>query len=121
MAASATPAAPFVLAALLVQLLAPPRVDAAAPSCSTVYDTLMPCLGYVESGGTVPPSCCAGIKQLVSGARTTPDRRAICACLKDLAKAAPAPYIGRAEGLPDRCGVQLGYKLSPDMDCNSIK
>jgi hypothetical protein len=117
MAATSRPAALFVLAALLLQV-APPRA-AAAQSCPTVYDTLMPCLGYVESGGAVPPECCAGIKQVVSDARTAPDRRAICACLKELAPVAPAPYISRAVGLPDRCGVSLGYKLSPDMDCSS--
>jgi hypothetical protein len=52
MAATARPAALFILAVLL---LAPPRA-AAAQSCPTVYGTLMPCLGYVESGGAVPQS-----------------------------------------------------------------
>lgn len=121
MAAPATPAALFVLAALLtVHQLAPPRAAAAVPPCSTVYETLMPCLGYVESGGTVPAACCAVVKQVASAARAQPGRRAICGCLKELARAAPvSSYIDRAVGLPDRCGVQLGFKLSPYMDCNA--
>ncbi|XP_034584393.1 non-specific lipid-transfer protein 1 isoform X2 [Setaria viridis] len=108
------------VAAALALLLAAPRPAGAALSCSTVYNTLMPCLGYVQSGGTVPRACCSGIQRLVSGARTTPDRRAICTCLKNVAAgAAGGPYISRAAGLPGRCGVPLPYKLSPNMNCNS--
>ncbi|CAN6359729.1 unnamed protein product [Urochloa humidicola] len=120
--ALATPPVVAVAAALLLLLLAAaPRPVGAALSCSTVYNTLMPCLGYVQSGGTVPRACCSGISSLVSGARTTPDRRAICTCLKNVAAgAAGGPYISRAAGLPGRCGVPLPYKLSPNMNCNSI-
>ncbi|CAN6337296.1 unnamed protein product [Urochloa humidicola] len=124
MAASASSSrralAPLVAAVLLLAAAAA-RPAEAALSCSTVYNTLMPCLGYVQSGGTVPRACCSGIQSLVSGARTTPDRRAICTCLKDVAAgAAGGPYISRAAGLPGRCGVPLPYKLSPNMNCDSI-
>ncbi|RLN27531.1 non-specific lipid-transfer protein 1-like [Panicum miliaceum] len=97
-----------------------PRPAVAALSCSTVYNTLVPCLGYVQSGGAVPRACCSGIQSLLSEARTTPDRRAICTCLKNVAAgAAGGPYISPAAGLPGRCGVSLPYKLSPNMNCNS--
>ena len=112
------PALLLVASALALALAARPA--GAALSCSTVYNTLMPCLGYVQSGGAVPQACCSGIQSLLSVARTTPDRRAICTCLKNVAAgAAGGPYISRAAGLPGRCGVSLPYKLSPNMNCNS--
>ncbi|TVU32595.1 hypothetical protein EJB05_24332, partial [Eragrostis curvula] len=123
-AAAMSRRAPLAVTAVLTVLLvlttpAPPRAEAAL-SCSTVYNTLMPCLPYVQSGGTVARACCSGIQRLFSGASTTPDRRAICTCLKDVAAgAAGGPYISRAAGLPGRCGVPLPYKLSPNMNCNS--
>lgn len=121
---SRTLAPALLLVALLVLAPLPPRtgvvVARAALSCSTVYNTLMPCLGYVQSGGVVPRECCTGIQRLVSAARTTPDRRAVCTCLKDVAAgAAGGPYISRAAGLPGRCGVPLPFKISPNVNCNS--
>ncbi|GJM90852.1 hypothetical protein PR202_ga07172 [Eleusine coracana subsp. coracana] len=107
-------------ALLLVLAPAPPQASAAL-SCSTVYNTLMPCLGYVQSGGGVPRACCSGIQSLLAAARDRSDRRAICTCLKDVAAgAAGGPYISRAAGLPGRCGVTLPYKLGPNMNCNAI-
>ncbi|KAL6610381.1 hypothetical protein ACP70R_040350 [Stipagrostis hirtigluma subsp. patula] len=107
-----------ILAAAL--LVPAPRAEAAL-SCSTVYNTLMPCLAYVQSGGAVPRACCAGIRIIVSRAHATADRRAVCTCLKDVAAgAAGGPYISRAAGLPGRCGVPVPFKISPNVNCNSI-
>ncbi|XP_037440239.1 non-specific lipid-transfer protein 1-like isoform X1 [Triticum dicoccoides] len=116
--ARAVAPAVLLVAALLVALA--PRGASAALSCSTVYNELMPCLGYVQSGGAVPRACCSGIKTLVSRARATPDRRAACACLKTVAAAAAGgPYLGRAAGLPGRCGVQPPFKIDPNVNCNA--
>uniref|UniRef100_A0ACD5TGE5 Uncharacterized protein n=1 Tax=Avena sativa TaxID=4498 RepID=A0ACD5TGE5_AVESA len=117
------PATMLVVASLLAVALAlAPRGASAALSCSAVYDTLMPCLGYVQSGGAVPQACCGGIKSLVSRASSTTDRRAVCSCLKNLAKAAAGsgPYVDRAAGLPRKCGVHLPFKIGPNVNCNSI-
>lgn len=109
----------LLVAALLVALA--PRGASAALSCSTVYSTLKPCLGYVQNGGAVPRACCSGIKTLVSRARTTPDRRAACTCLKTVAAAAAGgPYLSRAAGLPGRCGVQPPFKIDPNVNCNAV-
>jgi hypothetical protein len=114
------PAALLVVAALLAVVALAPRGASAALSCSTVYTTLLPCLGYVQSGGAVPKECCAGIKNLVSRAGSTPDRRVACSCLKSIAaRAGGGPYLSRAEGLPGRCSVQPPFKISPDVNCNS--
>ncbi|CAM0954998.1 unnamed protein product [Alopecurus aequalis] len=109
----------LVVAALLAVVALAPRGANAALSCSTVFNTLRPCAGYVQSGGAVPQACCGGIKNLMSRASSTPDRRAVCTCLKTVAGVGE-PYISRAAGLPGRCGVQLPYRISPNVDCNSI-
>ncbi|KAK1697504.1 hypothetical protein QYE76_014201 [Lolium multiflorum] len=117
---SLAPALLVVVALMAVVALAP-RGASAALSCSTVYSALMPCLGYVESGGEVPQECCGGIKNIVATASSTPDRRAACTCLKNVARGVTAgPCLSRAAGLPGRCGVQLPYKISPNVNCDSI-
>lgn len=123
-ARSGWPAAAAVLVVVLV-LSSPPGtstvvVARAALSCSTVYNTLLPCLPYVQSGGAVPAACCGGIRSVVAAARTTADRRAACTCLKNVAAgAAGGPYISRAAGLPGRCGVSVPFKISPNVNCNA--
>uniref|UniRef100_A0A453FU26 Non-specific lipid-transfer protein n=1 Tax=Aegilops tauschii subsp. strangulata TaxID=200361 RepID=A0A453FU26_AEGTS len=107
----------MVLAAMVV---APPATVHAAISCSTVYSTLMPCLQYVQQGGSPARGCCTGIQNLLAEANNSPDRRTICGCLKNVANGASGgPYITRAAALPSKCNVALPYKISPSVDCNS--
>ena len=106
---------------VVVAVVAPPATVRAAISCSAVYSTLMPCLPFVQSGGTVPRGCCTGIQSLLTAANNTPDRRTICGCLKNVANGASGgPYITRAAALPSKCNVSLPYKISPTVNCNSI-
>ncbi|KAL6616292.1 hypothetical protein ACP70R_038562 [Stipagrostis hirtigluma subsp. patula] len=114
--------ATLALAVLLAAAVAaPPAAVRAAVSCATVYNTLMPCLPYVQQGGMVPQPCCGGIRSLLSQANNTPDRRTICGCLKNVANGASGgTYIDRAAALPSKCGVSLPYKISPNVNCNSI-
>ncbi|CAL4953894.1 unnamed protein product [Urochloa decumbens] len=118
--------ATLALAVLLAAAVAsPPAAVRAAMSCTTVYNTLMPCLPFVQMGGAMPPQpCCGGIRSLLQQANTTPDRRAICGCLKNVASSAAGgssgTYIDRAAALPGKCGVTLPYKISTNVNCNTI-
>ncbi|KAL6853762.1 hypothetical protein ACP4OV_019791 [Aristida adscensionis] len=113
----ATVALAVVVAAAVA---APPAGVRAAVTCSTVYNTLMPCLPYVQSGGMVPTACCGGIRSLLNEAGSTPDRRTICGCLKNVANGASGgTYIDRAAALPSKCGVSLPYKISAKVNCNT--
>jgi hypothetical protein len=115
--------ATLALAVLLAATLAaPPAAVRAAMSCTTVYNTLMPCLPFVQMGGAMPPQpCCGGIRSLLQQANNTPDRRAICGCLKNVANSAggSSTYIDRAAALPSKCGVSLPYKISTSVNCNT--
>ncbi|WP_438798014.1 non-specific lipid-transfer protein [Salmonella sp. NW832] len=107
-----------VLVACLV--LDAPCIDAAI-SCGQVISYLSSCLTYLQSkGGAVPPPCCKGVKTLNTVAKTTPDRRTACNCLKSLAAQARGINLGLASGLPGKCGVSVPYKISPSTDCSKV-
>lgn len=97
------------------------RLATADISCGQVVNYLMPCVSYVQNGGTVPANCCGGIKTLYQAAQTTADRQSVCNCLKNALNQVPFPYtnynLGLAAGLPAKCGIDLPYKISPSTDC----
>ncbi|GMH10021.1 hypothetical protein Nepgr_011862 [Nepenthes gracilis] len=109
-----------VVMALAVVVVTPPAE--AAIACNKVVTSLRPCLGYITGGGSgkVPAPCCSGIKSLNSAAKTTPDRQAVCNCLKTLATNFGA-YIGTVAGVPGKCGVNIPYKISTSIDCSKVK
>ncbi|XVF84174.1 hypothetical protein PTKIN_Ptkin17bG0004400 [Pterospermum kingtungense] len=94
-----------------------------AITCGQVTSTLAPCISYLTGGGAgaVPGPCCNGIKALNAAAQTTPDRQAACNCLKSTAAAVPGINYGVVSGLPGKCGVNIPYKISPSVDCKSVK
>ncbi|XP_027126354.2 non-specific lipid-transfer protein 2-like [Coffea arabica] len=96
-----------------------PQGDAAIP-CTTVYNTLYPCVNYVMGTGPLGADCCNGIKTLYGEANTTPDRQSVCTCLKSIASNAggSSTTLGKARSLPQQCGVNLPYEISPTIDCS---
>ncbi|XP_073156533.1 non-specific lipid-transfer protein 2-like [Henckelia pumila] len=87
--------------------------------CGTVVSDLGGCIPYVTGRGPLG-SCCSGVKALYAAAKTTPDRQAVCGCLKAVANAYSA-YLGKAASLPSTCGVSIPYKISPSTDCAKVK
>nr|AVN68376.1 lipid transfer protein 2 [Artemisia annua] len=94
---------------------------AEALSCSEVTSKLAPCFNYLKSGGKVPPACCDGVKGLNSAAKTTPDRKTACTCMKSAYKSYNGINADNAAGLPGKCGVNIPYKISLSTDCNKVK
>ncbi|TLP29480.1 non-specific lipid-transfer protein [Acinetobacter baumannii] len=92
-----------------------------AITCGEVISKLAPCLGYLRSGGPVPGACCNGVKGLNAAAKTTPDRKAACGCLKSAYSSNPGLKPANAAGLPGRCGVSIPYKISPNTDCSKVQ
>ncbi|KAL2500304.1 Non-specific lipid-transfer protein 6 [Forsythia ovata] len=110
-----------ILCMLLVGMVVVAPISEAAISCGTVANTLAPCLNYVLNGGVVPTDCCNGISSLYNTVETTPDRRAVCSCLKSVAGSASAATFNNAASLPNKCGISIPYKLSPSIDCSKIQ
>ena len=96
----------------------------AAVTCGQVMNNLAPCASYIMSGGsTVPAQCCNGIRTLNSMAQTTPDRQAVCSCIKSAVGSIGLSYglndrLNLAAGLPEKCGVNIPYQISPNTDCS---
>ncbi|GMH10020.1 hypothetical protein Nepgr_011861 [Nepenthes gracilis] len=113
----------FVVAMVLAVVVLPPPADAAI-SCSQVLGYLRPCIGYVTGSvpGKVPPAvCCTGIKSLNSAAKVTPDRQAVCRCLKQLANGFGSGPVNRAGAVPGKCGVNIPFKISLSTDCSKVR
>nr|GMD89910.1 non-specific lipid-transfer protein 1-like [Ipomoea batatas] len=65
--------------------------------------------------------CAGGMKTLVAAAKTTADRQSACSCLKSIASNANASQLSRAAGLPAKCGVNIPFKIGPNVDCSKVK
>uniref|UniRef100_A0A7N0USP6 Non-specific lipid-transfer protein n=1 Tax=Kalanchoe fedtschenkoi TaxID=63787 RepID=A0A7N0USP6_KALFE len=118
-------AAFFHRATLLCVLLlaaAPGRLHAQM-SCNQMVNGLTPCVGYLLNGGAVAPQCCTGVRAIYGAATTTPSRQAICRCLKSTI--ANFSYnnnnLKNAQGLPGKCGVNIPYQISPNINCDQVQ
>lgn len=85
--------------------------------CNDVYGKLSPCINFAIGSGPLTGECCNGVKTLYSAAKTTPDRQGICKCLKQVSGGGPSVNTGNIQSIPGKCGVNLPYKISPNMDC----
>ncbi|MBD4019012.1 hypothetical protein GUI04_08260 [Xanthomonas citri pv. citri] len=92
----------------------------AALTCGQVVSKMLPCLGYLRTGGAVPPACCMGLKSLNSATQAVPDRKTACGCLKTASSSYAGINPNNAVGLPGKCGVNLSFKFSPNIDCSKI-
>ncbi|KAL2895442.1 Non-specific lipid-transfer protein [Bienertia sinuspersici] len=88
-----------------------------ALSCAEVLKMVMPCLNYLKKGGSIPATCCAGVRNLASSARTKPDRQQACRCIKPAAKSYGINY-DYANKLPAACGVDYKIHITPSTDCS---
>ncbi|KAF2287978.1 hypothetical protein GH714_003690 [Hevea brasiliensis] len=116
----------YLVCLVLVSLVAgAPKASRAEITCGQVVRSLSPCVSYVLGGGNVPGQCCTGMKTLYSAAQTTPDRQAVCKCLKSAISSSGVPYtgynLGLAAGLPAKCHVNLPYKIDPNTNCDIVK
>ncbi|KAJ6871590.1 non-specific lipid-transfer protein 1-like [Populus alba x Populus x berolinensis] len=112
----------LICALLLCMVVTAPmlNIEASIP-CHTVKVDLATCLGYFKNGGSVPPSCCRGVRNVNNAARTTKDRRDTCSCLKTTAKQYGIVNFRFAADLPRICNVNIHYRISASIDCSRIK
>nr|AFD32272.1 stigma/style cysteine-rich adhesin [Lilium hybrid cultivar] len=94
---------------------------ASAITCGQVVSSLTSCLGYARKGGEIPPGCCAGVRTLNNLAKTTPDRKTACNCLKSLVNPSLGLNANIVAGIPGKCGVSIPYPISMQTDCNKVR
>ncbi|XP_047975670.1 non-specific lipid-transfer protein 1-like [Salvia hispanica] len=105
---------------ILMAMVLMAAVAEAEITCGTVLSHISVCIPYVTNKGPIG-ACCNGVKSLNDAAKTTPDRQAVCNCLKNMATSTPSIDYGKAAGLPKECGVDIPYIISPDIDCSKVK
>lgn len=104
--------------AMICLVLGTPLADAAL-SCGQVQLTVAPCLGYLRRPSpSVPAPCCNAIRSVNNQAKTVPDRQGVCSCLKSVLRL-PGLNLPALAALPAKCGVNLPYKVTPSIDCNT--
>ncbi|PIA32479.1 hypothetical protein AQUCO_04500233v1 [Aquilegia coerulea] len=109
------------LVVVACMLVTAPYAAQGAITCGQVVTNLTPCLNYLTSGGAIPPPCCRGVVALNSAAKTTPDRKIACGCLKSAAANAQGIKQQFASALPGKCGVNIGYPISASVDCSKVR
>jgi len=88
-------------------------------TCPDMDITLMACLSYVAYPTPSPPQpCCAAVLDVTAQAITREDRQAVCSCLKGLMSGIPGLDLISLAALPSVCSANIGYTISPDMDCS---
>lgn len=88
-----------------------------AGSCEPVLNAMETCRTYLKQGGTVPATCCKGVKSLNTAATTPAVKRTYCECLKTEAKALGV-NSQFASSLPTKCNVNIGYPISYNVNCS---
>ncbi|KAL7242961.1 hypothetical protein ACSBR1_015382 [Camellia fascicularis] len=89
-------------------------------TCQDAILKILPCEPYLLGIGDITVPCCQGAQNLNQMANSTADRRAVCACFKQV-----GPSLGvnvdRAKKLPDLCKIDLrGITIDFTIDCNTI-
>ncbi|KAI3858806.1 hypothetical protein MKW92_020980 [Papaver armeniacum] len=120
MANSSNNAVKVVCTLVLMCMLISAPYMAEAITCGQVASSLAPCITYLTGKGPLAANCCGGVRSLNSAAKSTPDRKTACGCLKSTAGSIKGINYGLAGGLPGKCGVSIPYKISPSTDCSKV-
>ncbi|XP_010523199.2 PREDICTED: non-specific lipid-transfer protein A-like [Tarenaya hassleriana] len=93
----------------------------AAVNCGEVDRSLVPCIIYLQNGGSPSASCCGGVKHIEAITPTTTDRQDACECLKQAAQNYPNLKEEAASTLPAKCGVSFNIPISKATNCKVIQ
>ncbi|KAF2550616.1 hypothetical protein F2Q68_00037521 [Brassica cretica] len=102
--------------------------------CREVFDSFMPCMGFVEGIFQQPsPQCCRGVSHLnnvvkfkTPGSRKneqgTEELERVCECIEIMGKADHLPFLTSAiNNLPPLCSLSLSFPISVGMDCSQFR
>ncbi|KAI4331632.1 hypothetical protein MLD38_029804 [Melastoma candidum] len=109
-----------VLIAVVVTMLTSTQFAKSTLTCNDVTTNVFACLSFLQTRAPLTGKCCRHIKALSNAAKTTLDRQTICSCLKSASSHVGGINFGRANSLSSRCGVRIGYRISPNIDCSRV-
>ncbi|ESQ54413.1 hypothetical protein EUTSA_v10026526mg [Eutrema salsugineum] len=124
-------------AILLVTLLALIKTtvsDLMIEQCRDVFDSFMPCMGFVEGIFQQPsPQCCTGVTHLNNIVKFTPpgsrknkqgngEIERVCNCIEIMGRADHLPFLPPAiNNIPLLCSLTLSFPISVAMDCSQFR
>ncbi|KAL7212301.1 hypothetical protein ACSBR2_015057 [Camellia fascicularis] len=105
---------------VILALIASSVTVNATITCQDAILKILPCEPYLLGIGDITVPCCQGAQNLNQMVNSTADRRAVCACFKQV-----GPSLGvnvdRAKKLPDLCKIDLrGITIDFTIDCSTI-
>ncbi|XP_045795418.1 non-specific lipid-transfer protein 1-like [Trifolium pratense] len=93
----------------------------AALSCGQIQLTVAPCLGYLRNPGpSVSAPCCNGLRSIYGQSKSIADRQSVCRCVKGTIFGLPGINLSALSSIAPKCGINLPYKISPSINCNTI-
>ncbi|AES79800.1 putative plant lipid transfer protein/Par allergen [Medicago truncatula] len=104
-------------------LLAIPLANADPdPKCKNVAESIIPCVEYIMTpdASNPPAPCCNGMTSLAGQVQALPERQFACRCIKDGIFDLPDLNLAALAALPNNCGVDLRFQITPDMDCDNL-
>lgn len=87
-------------------------------NCDETKASMFPCVGYLTGGGDPSIACCSAVSDLKASTPNRDDRISACKCLKEAATHIPNINDQFAAALPKRCGVDIGFPISKNINCN---
>ncbi|CAI8600628.1 unnamed protein product [Vicia faba] len=109
-----------VAALMCLVVITAPKAEAIV-TCGAVTGALVPCIDYLKGGPGPSPGCFGGVRRLNAQAKTIPDRKAACNCLKGAAGSIRGLNAKNAATLPGKCGVKIPYRISTSTNCATIR
>ncbi|XP_058739818.1 non-specific lipid-transfer protein 1-like [Vicia villosa] len=93
----------------------------AGQTCDEIKFTLLPCVPYIRNlEPTVPVICCNGLRTVTDQARTLPERKYACECIKSTLTIIPGLNLNAIQGLANKCSVKAAFPIGPNVDCSKI-
>ncbi|XP_047320817.1 non-specific lipid-transfer protein 1-like [Impatiens glandulifera] len=110
---------------VVVAILVGSKTEASV-NCRQTIPTLLPCLSFFTGPGSARPSppCCAAAHKLDQIAiKSTPDRQALCQCLKNVATSKPLRSkinFNNAKAISSLCHLTTTIHIDPNVDCSRV-
>ncbi|KAI5429173.1 hypothetical protein KIW84_033962 [Lathyrus oleraceus] len=93
----------------------------AVQTCDEIKTSLASCLGYLTgSEPSVPVMCCNGVQTVDDQAKSLPERKDACECIKSTLASIPGVDPNAVQDLPNKCSVKPSFPIGADADCSHI-
>ncbi|XP_021892230.1 putative non-specific lipid-transfer protein 14 [Carica papaya] len=92
----------------------------AAVECGTMAAIISGCSSFISYGTPEPvpgTPCCDALNNLHVISDSVANKRSVCGCLMGLITTY-YPHATALATLPGLCGVDLGFTIDPNTDCN---